>query len=77
MLNKVECVGHLELTIEDIEDEKNLHFWANPDVHTTNSITTQQIMAEQCEPETFKPPHHKVKQYIEAKLETILKEYTS
>ena len=34
-------------------------------------------MAEQVEPDTFKPPHHKLKQHIEAKLEALLKEYTS
>ena len=34
-------------------------------------------MAEQVEPETFKPLHHKLKPNIEAKLEAILKEYTS
>ena len=36
--NKGEYVGHLEPTIEDIDEEKNLHFWANPDAMTTNSI---------------------------------------
>ena len=38
--NNGEYVEHLEPTIEDIEEEKNLYFWANPDAHTTNSITT-------------------------------------
>ena len=41
MFNKGEYVGHLEPTIEDIEEEKNLHFKANPDAHTTSSITTK------------------------------------
>ena len=41
MFNKGEYVGHLEPTIEDFEEEKNVHFCANPDAHTTNSITTQ------------------------------------
>ena len=35
------------------------------------------MMAEQVEPETFKPPHHKLKPNIEAKLEALLKEYAS
>ena len=35
------------------------------------------MMAEQVEPDTFKPLHHKLKQYIEAKLEALLKEYAS
>ena len=35
------------------------------------------MMAEQVEPETFKQLHHKLKPYIEAKLELLLMEYTS
>ena len=35
------------------------------------------MMAEEVEPDTFKPPHHKLKQHIDAKLEAILKEYAS
>ena len=75
MFNKGEYVGNMEPTIEDTEEEKNLHFWVNPDAHTTNSITTQQMMAEQVEPDTFGPPCHKLKPSIEAKLEALLKEY--
>ena len=41
MFNKGEYLGHLEPTIEDTEVEKNLHLCANPDAHTTNSITNQ------------------------------------
>ena len=32
---------------------------------------------EKVKPHTFKPPHHKLKQHIEAKLEALLKEYDS
>ena len=35
------------------------------------------MMAEQVEPDTFKPPHHKLKQHIETKLKALLKEYNS
>ena len=35
------------------------------------------MMPEQVEPETFHPPHHKLKASIESKLDTLLKEYTS
>ena len=35
------------------------------------------MMAEQVEPETFKPPIHILKPNIEVKLEALLKEYTS
>ena len=45
--NKGEYVGHLEPTMEDIEEEKNLHFQANSDGHTTNSIRTQRMMTEE------------------------------
>ena len=35
------------------------------------------MMAEQVEPDTFKPPHHKLNQHTEAKLEALLEEYAS
>ena len=35
------------------------------------------MMAEQVEPDTFHPPHHKLTSSIESKLDTLLKEYTS
>ena len=39
-----------------------------------HSITTQCMMAEQLKVDTFKPPHHKLKQHsFEAKLEALLK----
>ena len=69
MFNKGEYVGHLEPTIECIEEEKNLHFHTNPDAHTTNSITTQWMMAERVKPDTFEPPHQRLKPGIEAKPE--------
>ena len=34
-------------------------------------------MAEKFEPDTFKPPCHKLKQHIEGKLTALLKEYNS
>ena len=77
MFNKEEYGGHLEPNMEDIEEEKNLHSWANSDVNTTNSITTQWMMAEQVKPDTFEPPCHKLKPSTEAKLEALLKEYAS
>ena len=74
--NKGEYAGHLELTIENIDEEKNLHLQENPDTHTTSSVTTKKMMSEQVEPDTFEPPHHKPKPKIETKLEALLKEYT-
>ena len=35
------------------------------------------MMPEQVEPDTFKPPHHKLKPNIKTKLEALLKEYKS
>ena len=35
------------------------------------------MMAEQVEPDSFKPPHHKLKQHIETKHDALLKEYAS
>ena len=35
------------------------------------------MMAEQVEPDTFKPPCHKLKQHTEAKLTALLKECDS
>ena len=44
---------------------------------TTHSISTEKMTLEKVEPDTFKPPHHKLKQHIEAKLTALLKEYDS
>ena len=77
MFNKAEYVGHMEATIEDFAEEKNLQFQANPDTHTTNSIPTQRMMSEQVEPDDFELPCQKLKPSIEAKLEALLKEYAS
>ena len=74
--NKGEYVGHLEPTIAYIEEEKSQSS-ANPDASTMHSITTKRMMAEKVEPDTFKPPPHKVKQNIETKLTELVKEYDS
>ena len=42
--NKGKYVGHLEPTKENIDEENNLHFQANLDAHTTNSVTAQRMM---------------------------------
>ena len=52
--NKGEYVGHLEPPIDEIPQSS-----ANPDAPTMHSITTEQMMAEKVELDTFKPPHHK------------------
>ena len=74
--NKGEYVGHFEPSIEDNADS-DLPSHAQQDTHSTNSVTTQCMMAEQVEPDIFHPPCHKLKPSMEAKLDTFLKEYAS
>ena len=70
MFNKREYVGHLEPTIEEIPQTTE-----NQDPPTMHSITTERMTAEKVEPDTFKPPCHKLKQHIETKLTELLKVY--
>ena len=49
----------------------------DPESLTIYSITMEQMMAEKVEPDTFKPPCHKLRKDIETKLEELLKEYQS
>ena len=70
--NKVEYVGHLEPPIEDMQQIPD-----DPESLTTHSITTERMMAEKVEPDTFKPPHHKLRKDIDTKLEELLKKYQS
>ena len=67
--NKGEYVGHLEPTLMDnttIEQS---------DTHSTNSITLQKMAVEQVKPDTFEPPHHKLKTSMQEKLDTLLAEF--
>ena len=76
MFNKGEYVGCLEPAIEDSANS-DLPSHAQPDGHSTNSVTTQRMMAEHVEPDTFHPPHLKLKPSIESKLDALLQEYAS
>ena len=69
--NKGEYVGYLEPTIEEIP-----HTTESPDAPTTHSITTKNDIGKG-RMDTFKPPHHKLKQQIETRLAALLKEYDS
>ena len=69
--NKGEYIGHLQPTIKD-----NITF-DQPDAHPTNSITLQKMMAEQVQPDTFNPPHHKLRPSNISKLNTLLEEYAT
>ena len=53
--NKGEYVGHLESPVEDMQQIKE-----DAGSLTTYSITMESMMAKKFEPETFKPPHHKL-----------------
>ena len=49
----------------------------DPESLTTHSITMERMIAEKVEPDTFKPPHHKLRKDIETKLVKLLKEHKS
>ena len=49
----------------------------DPESLTTQSITTERMMAKKVEPDTLKPPCQKLRKYIEMKLMELLKEYQS
>ena len=73
MFNKGEYVGCLEPTMEEISPTTK-----HPDTPTTtHSITTKRMTSAKVYPDTFKPPHHKLKQHIETKLTALLKQYDS
>ena len=69
--NKGEYIGCLkpsitsEMTIDSSE------------THSAHSVTLQKMMAEQVQPDTFDPPHHKLKPGIQSKVDALLKEYKS
>ena len=64
MFNKgEEYVGHLEPPIEEYHNLKQIQ---KHQQHTC--ITTERGMAKQVEPDTFKPPHDKLKPNNETKL---------
>ena len=74
--NKGEYIGCLELGIEDsMTSDTQIH--NQPDAHSTNSVTLQNMIAEQVQPDTFNPPHHKLRPNIKSKLSALLKEYAS
>ena len=50
--NKGEYIGSLEPAIED-SVTSDIPSHAQPDTHSTNSVTTQRMMAEEVEPDTF------------------------
>ena len=74
--NKGEYIGHLEPAIED-SITSDISLQDQPDTLSTNIVTFQKMIAEQVQPDTFHPPHHKLRPSIESKLDTLLKEYGS
>ena len=74
--NKGECIGCLEPAIEDgVNSESPSHDLQA--THSTNSVTIQRMMAKEVKPDTFHPPHHKLKPSTESKLDALLTEYAS
>ena len=57
--------------------KSNSHPHENSDAYKMNGVTTQKMMPEEVELDTFEPPCHKLKLNIETKLEALLKEYES
>ena len=74
--NKGEYIGCLEPTIED-SVTGDIHTQGQPNSHSTNNVTLQKMMAEHIQPDTFYPPHHKLKPNIESKCDAFLIEYAS
>ena len=69
--HKGEYIAHLEpAIIDDTTTDET-------EVHQTNSITLQKMMAEQVTPDVFNPPHHKLTTNIQNELNALLKEYNS
>ena len=68
--NRGECVGHLEPPIEHLQQIPE-----DPESLTTHSITTERMTAKKVEPDTSKPPCHRLGKSIETKLEELLKKY--
>ena len=74
--NKGEHIGCLEPAMEDsVNSDLPSHNQQN--THSTNSVTTEGMMAKEVKSYTFHPPHHKLKPSIESELDTLLKEYSS
>ena len=69
--HKGEYVRHLEPAVIDDTtiDQK--------ETHQTNSITLQEMMAEQVQLDVFNPPCHKLSTNIQHDLDALLKEYES
>ena len=66
----------MELAIED-SVHSDLPSHAQPDTLSTNSVTTQRMMTEQVELDTYLPPHHTLKPNIVSKVDAFLEEYAS
>ena len=74
--NKGKYIGHREPAIEDsMTSDTQIHNLL--DAHSTNSVTIQNMMAEQVQLDAFNPLCHKLTPNIKSKLDALLKEYAS
>ena len=74
---KGKYIGCFKAIIEDSMTD-DTHTQGQPNTNATNSVTLfQKMMAEQVQPDTFHPPHHKLKPNTESKLDALLKQYAS
>ena len=62
----------LDILNQPITDDTTID---QTDVHQTNSITLQKMMAEQVKPDVFNPPQYKLTTNIQNELNALLKEY--
>ena len=67
--HKGEYFGHLEAAIINDTTLDQM------EVHQTNSIMLQKMMAEKVKPDVFNPPCHKLSTNIQSDLDSLLKEY--
>ena len=67
--HKGEYIGHLEPATRDYTTIDQT------EVHQTNSMMLQKMMAEQVKPDVFNPPFHKLTANIQNELDALLKEY--
>ena len=70
--NKGEHVGHLKLSLEDMQQLSE-----DSEALTAHNLTTKRMIAKEVEPDLLKPPCHKLKKDTQSKLEDLLKEYQS
>ena len=63
--NNGQCIGHIEPSIDYISQT------------SINSLTTQKMIDEHVQPDTFTPPLHTLPDYVKKSLNQLLKKFKS